>query len=204
MAQQGRRRRSTETAPPVAAARPTRRSGWRATVESWGGFTVIGVIVAALVIMGVVVWVSLPDSTSSDALLGEAIPIGPATHINALEQMEIVAGRPPVGGPHFPRWQAAGVYEEPVSDGLAVHALEHGVIWFSYNPSLVTDDDLETLRAVADDFSRDVILSPRPGNSMAVAAASWGQLLSLERADNGELRRFVETNRNRSPEPGVR
>lgn len=204
MAQQrGRRQGGADDGPP-ASRRRSARSGWRATVDSWGGFTVIGVIAAAVIGLGVLVWVSLPSSISEDSLMGEAVTIGPGTHVNSLDQMGIVAGRPPVGGPHLPRWQPIGIYDEPVSDGLAVHALEHGVIWISYNPSLLADGDLDALKSVAGDFSRDVILSPRPGNATAIAVASWGRLLTLDNADRDQLQRFVETNRNRSPEPNVR
>ena len=199
MAQRRRRR----GAPPPAGGRREQRAGWRATADSFGGFLVIGGIVGTIIGIGVLIWVTRPSSISDAPLLGEAIAIGEASHIDSLGQMEIVAGRPPVGGPHFPRWQATGSYDEPVSDGLAVHALEHGVVWISYNPTLVSDAALSVLRALARDFSADTILSPRPENTMAVAAASWGQLLSLDGADGEALRQFVETNRNRSPEPGV-
>ena len=204
MAQQRGRRPGDADGGPPASGRQRGRSGWRATVESWGGFTVIGVIAAAVIALGALVWISLPSSVSEDSLFGEAITIGPGTHVNSLDQMEIVAGRPPVGGPHLPRWQATGIYDEPVSDGLAVHALEHGVIWISYNPLLLADGDLETLKSVAGDSSRDVILSPRPQNATAIAAASWGRLLTLDNADRDQLQRFVNTNRNRSPEPNER
>jgi len=198
---QPRRRRG---AAPQTGKRREPRAGWRATVDSFGGFLVIGGIGGTLIAIAVLVWVSRPSSTSDDPLLGEAIAIGEASHVDSLEQMEIVAGRPPVGGPHFPRWQATGSYDEPVSDGLAVHALEHGVVWISYKPTLVSDADLSVLRALARDYPADTILSPRSDNTMAIAAASWGRLLSLDGADREALRQFVETNRNRSPEPGVR
>lgn len=201
---QRRRQPGGPADPPAGGGRVARRRAWRTTIDAWGGFTVIGIIAAAVIGLGALVWVSLPESASEDTPMGEAITIGPATHVGGLEQMEIVAGRPPVGGPHFPRWQATGIYDERISDGLAVHALEHGVIWFTYHPTLVSDDDLDALRSVAGDFGRDVILSPRPENAMPIAAASWGRLLSLDEADRDTLRRFVETNRNRSPEPGVR
>ena len=141
---------------------------------------------------------------SDDPLLGEEIAIGRATHVETLAEMEIPVGQPPVGGPHFSVWLEPGFFEEQVSDGNAVHSLEHGLIWFTYSPAVATADDIATLQAVFDEFSNDVIVSPRPANEAAVTAASWGRLLTLDSADEELLSEFVETNRNRSPEPGVR
>ena len=165
------------------------------------------VIVAVIVGLGVVFVVSVQRSgvdSSDDPLLGEAIAIGAVRHTGDLSEMEIVEGRPPVGGPHFQTPLETGIYDEPVGDGFVVHSLEHGIVWFSYNPDLVSEAELSALEAIADDFGNDVILSPRRGNAMAIAAASWGRLLSLDAVDEELLREFVTTNRNRSPEPGIR
>lgn len=47
-------------------------SGWRQTIDSWGGFTVIGSLAAALVVVVILVVVNLPGSEVSD---DEWVPI---------------------------------------------------------------------------------------------------------------------------------
>jgi len=203
-----RRRRSRRSGGAVAASAPPARKspGLRAQLESFGGVwtVVIAVAVVAVIVLAVFSLQGSDGEASDDPLLGEAIAIGEATHVQTLGEMEIVAGRPPVGGPHFLQPLDTGIYEETPSDGFLVHSLEHGIVWLSYNADLLSEADVSALEAIAGDFSNDVILSPRPDNSMAIAAASWGWLLSLDELDEELLRDFVTTNRNRSPEPGIR
>ena len=202
-----RRRRRRRGGAAAGSAPPARtRPGIRAQLGSFGGTWMIAIVavVIAVIVIAVVSTQGSGGDASDDPLLGEAIAIGPATHTLDVSEMEIVAGRPPVGGPHFQQPLDTGIYAEAPADGFLVHSLEHGIVWFSYNLDLVSEADVSALEAIAEDFSNDVILSPRPGNSMAIAAASWGRLLSLDALDEELLREFVTTNRNRSPEPGIR
>ena len=41
-----------------------------------------------------------------------------------------------MGGDHFARWLACDVYDEEVPAELAVHSLEHGAVWVTYDPEL--------------------------------------------------------------------
>ena len=207
MGQSSRRRRRSRRGgrrTQQEAAPPPRRRSIKATIDSFGGFLTIGAIVLGVVVVAALIWFNRPTGTSDDPLLGEAIAIGSAIHITTLEEMEIVPGQPPVGGPHFPIWLEPGINEVPVSDGNAAHSLEHGMIWFSYNPDLISDADLEGLLEIARDLDNDVVLSPRPASNFAIAAVSWGRLLRLDALDDELLRDFVTTNRDRSPEPGIR
>ena len=43
---------------------------------------------------------------------------------------------PPVGGPHNATWMNCGIYDKPVANERAVHNLEHGAVWITYQPSL--------------------------------------------------------------------
>jgi hypothetical protein len=74
----------------------------------------------------------------------------------------------------------------------------------AYSPDLLDTQGLETLKALAAEYSRDVILSPRTVNDVALYAVSWGRRLQATPGDIDLLRTFIETNRNRSPEPGIR
>ena len=49
----------------------------------------------------------------------------------------------------YPIPERPGVFDRPVDDGKAIHSLEHGIIWISYRPDLVSAKDLELLTAIA-------------------------------------------------------
>ncbi len=66
-----RRRDQAGGATPPGGNTPT-KSGWRQTIDSWGGFTVIGSLAAAIVVIGVLVVVNLPGSSVTD---DEWVPI---------------------------------------------------------------------------------------------------------------------------------
>ena len=203
-----RRRRSRRRGRGRAAqqAAPPQRAGWRERFDAVGGVwaVVIGAGVIALVVFAIFALGGSGFDSSEDPLLGDEVEIGQANHVQTLAQMEIVPGLPPAGGPHFLVPLNPGIYDSPVSDGGAVHSLEHGMVWISYNPDLVDEEQVAALRAVAEKFDNDVLLSPRPGNAMPVAAVSWGRLLRLDDVHAELLGEFVVTNRNRSPEPGLR
>jgi hypothetical protein len=199
-----RRRRGGGGERETQAARRTRR-GWRETVDSFGGFLTIGAVGGAVLVVVLLLLRNPLASVSEDPPLGEAVPLpARATHTSNPADMIGRPGEPPAGGPHFAQPQRTGIYDKPVPDGNAVHALEHGIVWITYNPDLLSGEAIDMLEDIAGDFRRDVILSPRPQNSMAVAAVSWGRVLSLDAPDEQLLKDFIRTNRDRSPEPGIR
>ncbi len=119
---------------------------------------------------------------------------------------------PPTYGPHHgflvdgqgdsitPR--ATGVYQTEQPDEDLLHNLEHGHVWISYNPTRLSSEDISKLEQFVIDGGTDtgVILTPRAGNSTAIAAASWARLQTFDLYDPIALRNFVEANRGKSPE----
>jgi hypothetical protein len=196
-----RRRRRPSTTPDTPAST---KPGWRQTIDSFGGFTVVVPIALALVVIGTLVLrTPLGFSSSDDPLLGEAVSLDRTLHVD----VGTLGPNPPLtpaGGPHYVNPLRRGIYDRQMVDGNAIHALEHGLVWITYQPDAVSEADLEILNNVASDFSRDVILSPRAENSVAIIIVSWGQRLTMDEPDEQVLRDFVTTNRNRSPEPGIR
>ena len=100
-----------------------------------------------------------------------------------------------------------GVYTEPQPEEDLIHNLEHGHVWISYNPSLISDGDRSALEQLVRDGSNDtngggvgVILTPRPENDSMIALASWAHLQKLDSYDPIAIRDFVETNRGHAPE----
>jgi len=196
----------------VSGSAPKTKPRWRETIDSFGGFLTIGAIVGAIVIVGAIFISSRPESTSrdvsSEALAGTTIPVADEEtdrqHVTDPAKMLIRPGEPPTRGPHFAVPQPPGVYNQPVPDGNAVHSLEHGMVWISYNPNIAGKDMVKQLEDLGDQYGIDTIVSPRAENSTAIAAVSWGQVLKLDSFDKGQLENFIKTNRNRSPEPFVR
>ncbi len=106
---------------------------------------------------------------------------------------------PPVGGSHDPAWLACGVYDVPVRDENAVHALEHGTVWITYNDE-VSDDDVSALEELLPD---EGILSPYPAQDAPLVITVWGRQLELESADDPRLELFLEEfgDGHTAPEP---
>jgi hypothetical protein len=109
---------------------------------------------------------------------------------------------PPVGGNHAPVWQNCGFYDVPIYDENAVHSLEHGAVWITYRPDLLSPDQVEVLRGLARNHSQ-VLVSPYAGLPAPVVASAWGRQLRLEGAYDPRLEQFVSAFERgvQSPEP---
>jgi hypothetical protein len=110
---------------------------------------------------------------------------------------------PPVGGPHAPRLLNCGIYRTPVPEENAVHSLEHGAVWITYQPDLPVDQ-VATLRALVRGRSH-LLLSPFPGLPEPVVASAWGRQLRLGDASDPRLKRFISVFREgpQTPERGA-
>ena len=109
---------------------------------------------------------------------------------------------PPAGGPHASVWQNCGVYASPVPNENAVHSLEHGAFWITYQPDLPANQ-VSDLRA---DVSGQPygLLSPYPGLPAPVVATVWGVELKLQDARDPQLKAFIAkyADGSKAPEPG--
>ena len=110
---------------------------------------------------------------------------------------------PPVGGNHAPVWLNCGVYTAPVANENAVHSLEHGAVWITYQPSLPASQ-VATLKADAKN-QLYVIVSPYPGLPAPVVASAWGKQVQLTGADDSRLEKFIKAYEQgpQTPEPGA-
>ena len=80
------------------------------------------------------------------------------------------AQNPPVGGDHNAVWQNCGVYSQPVAAINAVHSLEHGAVWITYDPSLAADQvELITAQAASNNY---VLVSPQEDLPTPVVASA--------------------------------
>ena len=118
------------------------------------------------------------------------------------ESPVVYAQDPPVGGDHAPIWMNCGFYDTPLPNENAVHSLEHGVVWLTFDPSL-SDSEVDVLR----DFGQEaeVLVSPYPGLGDDVVASVWGRQLRIPDFDEGTIKDFVVTQKNgpTAPEPAA-
>jgi hypothetical protein len=101
---------------------------------------------------------------------------------------------PPAGGPHNPVPLNCGVYTQPVPNENAVHSLEHGAVWITYQPTL-SADQIAILRQLATSnyvgTQRYLILSPYPGLPSPIVASAWGAQLRVDQATDSRLADFI-------------
>lgn len=122
------------------------------------------------------------------------------THV---QQPVDYAQTPGVGGDHAPVWTNCGVYTSPVEEKRAVHSLEHGAVWLTYNQNL-PEAEVERLADFADSRSF-VLLSPYPGQDAPLKATAWGTQVSLDGAGDKRLAPFIAAYAQgpQTPEPGA-
>ncbi|MFN8157767.1 MAG: DUF3105 domain-containing protein [Candidatus Nanopelagicales bacterium] len=108
---------------------------------------------------------------------------------------------PPVGGDHSAVWLNAGIYDKPVPNENAVHTLEHGGFWITYQPSLAADQVTVIKTAVSG--QPYALVSPYPGQPAAVEATAWGVQLKLDSATDPRLAAFIAAyaDASKAPEP---
>ncbi|MFE3446205.1 DUF3105 domain-containing protein [Nocardia sp. NPDC059180] len=114
---------------------------------------------------------------------------------------------PPFGGPHDSSWATCTgvVYDKPIRVENAVHSLEHGAIWITYNPDKVDASGIEMLASKVKG-EQYTMMSPYPGQDTAVAMQSWGHQLKLDSAEDKRVGQFITALRLNSyayPEVGA-
>lgn len=123
-----------------------------------------------------------------------------ATHVSTPVDYE---ESPPLGGDHHPTWQNCGFYSEPVVDVHAVHSLEHGAVWITYDPDLAADD----VATLEDLTSRHpyLLVSPYEGLDAPAVASAWGHQLELDSVQDERLEPFLVKYLQgpQTPEPGA-
>ncbi len=172
------------------------------------GITALGIVVAIAGCSG-------DDDSSTGEPSSTAPPVAssaPAELPGVIEYFETsqdhvdesvdYAVSPPVGGAHFAVWQNCGFYDEPVVDEVAVHALEHGAVWLTYNDSI----DSDTREALIDLAAAQthVLVSPYEHEAPLVMTA-WNRQQVLAEVDGDAVVAFVELYQQgpQTPEPGA-
>lgn len=165
------------------------------TVTAW---TVGIALVAGLVIFAVTS--TLPKSPPAAIDEVQAFSGLSSNHVTTPVKYEQT---PPVGGNHSAVPLNCAVYSEPVPNENAVHSLEHGAVWVTYDPNAVSGTQLEALRK--DIPSTYAIVSPYSGIPSPVVASAWGVQLEVSGVDDPRIKDFIAKYRSAksAPEPGA-
>lgn len=187
----------------VKRRREQRRKEFEKQKRNWLMIRVIAGI-ALVAILGAAVWWGLQQweeyQVSQDVDTYFGIEDYSANHIEGEVLYEQI---PPVGGPHNSVWQNCGYYDEPVYNWHAVHSMEHGSVWITYDPEL-PEEDIQQLEELANQTY--VLVSPYPGLEDPVVASVWGKQIRLDGVDDERLEPFIREyrmNPNNTPEPGA-
>jgi hypothetical protein len=187
-----RRPTAAERQARLAAVRAEQRSKERRRAITIG--SVAGALV--LVLVGVAAWVLVGAGRESAEREAQAeqdidgVEAFDGLTFNHVTTTVDYAQTPPAGGDHNAAWLNCGVYREPVPDENAVHSLEHGAVWITYDPQLPADQ-VATLEAMAANQSY-VLVSPYEGLDSEVAVSAWGYQLKVDSADDERLPVFVQ------------
>jgi hypothetical protein len=149
-------------------------------------FVIWGLVIAAIAALGLILYLNLRSPGEIEGLVhftGLS-----RVHDNSLQYDGL--DNPPTGGAHYDRWQNCGVYEEPIQTGNAIHSLEHGAVWITYNNRLAQDDIARLQDRVA--TQSFLLLSPFPEQTSPLTLTAWGVQLELDSATDARLDQFIE------------
>lgn len=163
------------------------------------GLSILGVLaVVALVVVVILVNIA-PKAPAASLKNVQLFPNLEQTHVQGTVDYPM---SPPAGGPHNPVWLNCGIYDQPVPSENAVHDLEHGSVWITYNPDLPAAD-IATLKSRTP--SEYAVLSPFPGLDSPMAISAWGATYKFTDPNDPVLDEFITKywRSADSPEPGA-
>ncbi|GGW42761.1 DUF3105 domain-containing protein [Streptomyces griseoloalbus] len=175
------------------------------------------VIVAGLVVGGVVLVQSQSDDDGGSAS-GDSKNSGQfVTGTDGVRKWEGTLGRnhvtkavsypvsPPVGGDHNPVWMNCNgdVYTDEINNTNAVHSLEHGAVWVTYNAS-ADKADVDALAAKVKKTPY-TLMSPVDDQKDPILLTAWGHQRAVTGADDPDVDAFLEkfVQGQQTPEPGA-
>lgn len=175
----------------------------------WG--TVLGSVALAGALIGVVAYAAVnqgagvsdlqrnPDQ-AIDGVQVTAREDLPRNHVPGAVNYEQL---PPSGGDHSATPQQCGVYDQPIAAENAVHSLEHGAVWITYQDTLAQADvDRLAGKATGEPY---LLMSPLPDQDSPVIVTAWGRQLTLDNASDGRIDDFITAYANgpQTPERGA-
>lgn len=190
----------TKSTPNTAKPTPPRMGFWQSL--STDQIIIGSIILATVVILGVMAAISIRNNRTFNVNIS-GVEVFTGIDAGHVETPVTYEQTPPVGGQHNAVWQNCGVYESPIRNEHAVHSLEHGAVWITYQPDLA-EDEVEKL---ADLTRRGThrLLSPYPGINSPIVLSAWGYQLKVDNADDPRINDFIQKYEQgpQTPEPGA-
>jgi hypothetical protein len=112
---------------------------------------------------------------------------------------------PPVGGDHHQVWVNCDkqVYTKAVPNENAVHGLEHGAVWITYNDK-AAEADVKALTALVKKTTYS-FMSPYEDQSSPIVLSAWEHQLKVDEASDPRVQKFLNkyVQGEQTPEPGA-
>lgn len=162
----------------------------------WG--TVVGSTVLALVLGGIVAYAALNQGSGVSDLVRNPDQAIEGVQVAAEEDLTRnhvpgavdYASLPPSGGDHNAAPQQCAVYTEEIAPEHAVHSLEHGAVWVTYQPDLAEDQVDELAGKVEGDPYG--LMSPLADQDAPIVLTAWGRTLEVDSADDSRIDDFLQ------------
>lgn len=180
----------------VAPVRVAESRNWTAI----GIFSLVALI--ALGLIGYAVWQNQKGGQSGGTWQDKAAAISGIKNYRKTDSAKLsrnhVEGTvnyfttPPVGGNHNAVWtQCMGnVYTAQVPNENAVHSLEHGAVWVTYDPSRLSASQVATLASKVQG-GQYVFMSQYPGQGSAISLQAWGYQLKVDSVTDPRIDQFI-------------
>ncbi|MFJ8712491.1 DUF3105 domain-containing protein [Streptomyces violaceus] len=176
------------------------------------------VIVCGLVVGGVVLVRSQSDDGGSDTAASDSSAKGKfvtgkdgvKTWQGKLARNHVTkavkyASEPPVGGDHNQAWMNCNgdVYTKELDNTNAVHSLEHGAVWVTYNAD-AKKADIDALAAKVKKTPY-TLMSPMDDQKDPIMLSAWGHQRTVKGASDPDVDAFFEkfVQGEQTPEPGA-
>ncbi|MFC9132456.1 DUF3105 domain-containing protein [Streptomyces sp. NPDC057099] len=115
------------------------------------------------------------------------------------------ASEPPVGGDHNQAWMNCNgdVYTKQLDNTNAVHSLEHGAVWVTYNAD-AKKADIDALAAKVKKTPY-TLMSPMDDQKDPIMLSAWGHQRTVKSASDPDVDKFFEkfVQGEQTPEPGA-
>ncbi|MBA3417414.1 MAG: DUF3105 domain-containing protein, partial [Geodermatophilaceae bacterium] len=168
--------------PPVVLAKP-KPWGWIAAA--------VAVVVFAVAAIGYAVIQANEKAALTDPDNIEGLQTKSFVASQHIDQQIDYEESPPFGGEHDLEWAdcMGTVYPIQIRNENAVHSLEHGAVWITYDPEL-PPDQVDTLAGLVQG-APFTMMSPYPGLSSPISLQAWGNQLFVDSADDPRIEQFV-------------